>query len=164
MNKKNKKRDNLDNPDNQLIELKKKIDELETGWQRTQADFANYQKRSEEQKLNIIAAANTDLMLRLTPVLDNFRRAFTHASDDKDPIFLGVKQIEKQLEDILTGEGLKKIEAASGTKFDPNLHEAISFEPNEKVKADHIIAELESGWMFRDKVLKPTKVRVSKGK
>jgi len=87
MNKKNKKRDNLDNPDNQLIELKKKIDELETGWQRTQADFANYQKRSEEQKLNIIAAANTDLMLRLTPVLDNFRRAFTHASDDKDPFF-----------------------------------------------------------------------------
>lgn len=147
-----------------IEELEKKVQELENGWKRTAADFDNYQKRSEEQKLNIIASANTDLMLRLTPVLDNFRRAFEHAKDDQDPMFLGVKQIEKQLEDILTAEGLEKIKADTGTKFDHNLHEAISCEENSKIKADHIISELESGWMFRDKVLKPAKVRVSKGK
>lgn len=146
-----------------IKELEKKIKELESGWKRTQADFDNYQKRSEEQKLNIIAAANTDLMLKITPVLDNFRRAFEHAKDDKDPIFLGVKQIEKQLEDILIAEGLEKIKAEIGMKFDPNLHEAISFEENNKVKTDHIIAEIESGWQFNGKVLKPAKVRVSKG-
>ena len=141
-----------------------KILELENTIKRLAADFDNYRKRSEEQKLNIIVSANTDLMLKITPVLDNFKRAFEHAKDDKDPMFLGVKQIEKQLEDILIAEGLEKIKAEAGTKFDHNLHEAISFEQNNKIKADHIIAELESGWMFNGKVLKPAKVRVSKGK
>ena len=73
-----------------------------------------------------------------------------------------LKQIEKQLEDILTTEGLKKIET-QGQKFDPTKHEAISYEKNE-LPADQIIAEIESGWSFRNKVLKAAKVRVSSGK
>lgn len=155
-----KKKNEQDNSNSQIEKLKQKISELELGWKRTQADFDNYQKRSEEQKLNIISAANTDLMLEIVPVLDNFRRAFSHAKAD-DQFAIGIKQIEKQLEDILVKEGLKKIETTG--KFDPNLHEAISYEEN-ALPADEIIAEAESGWQFNDKVLKPAKVRVSKGK
>jgi len=145
--------------------LEAKILELESGWKRTQADFDNYRKRSEEQKLNIISNANANLMLEIVPVLDNFRRAFSHAPNSpagEDNFTLGVKQIEKQLEDILTAEGLKKIETLD-QKFDPLKHEAISYEEN-ILPADQIIAEIESGWSFDDKVLKPAKVRVSKGK
>ena len=145
---------------NNKKELEEKILEIQNGWQRTQADFDSYQKRSEEQKLNIITSANTDLMLKITPVLDNFRRAFLHAPDDE--FARGIKQIEKQLEEILTTEGLKKIETQN-QKFDPEKHEAISYEKN-KLPADQIIAEIESGWIFNDKVLKAAKVRVSSGK
>ena len=139
-----------------------KIKDLEQSLLRAQADFDNYRKRTEAQKLEMVNFAKADFMAKITPVLDNFRRAFSHL-DINDPKIAGVKQIEKQLEDILTAEGLEKIPAESGTKFDPNIHEAISFEEN-KIKPDHIISELESGWMFNGKVLKPAKVRVSKGK
>ena len=140
-----------------------KVKELEDGWKRTQADFDNYRKRTEEQKLEMIELSKADFMTKITPVLDNFRRAFSHL-DINDPKIAGVKQIEKQLEDILKAEGLEKIDAQTGTKFDHNLHEAISFEINDKIPSDHIIAELESGWTYRGRVIKPAKVRVSKGK
>jgi molecular chaperone GrpE len=142
--------------------LTKKIRELEDGWKRTQADFENFRKRTEEQRGEILNLMKADFLTKITPVLDNFRRAFEHAPNDE--FTRGVKQIEKQLEDILTAEGLEKIPAEPGGKFDCNLHEAISCEPNKKIPADHIIAVTESGWKFGDRVLKPSKVRVSKGK
>jgi molecular chaperone GrpE len=139
-----------------------KIKELEEGWKRTQADFENYKKRSEEQRGEVLNLMKADFLSKITPVLDNFRRAFAHAPNDD--FARGVKHIEKQLEDILVSEGLQKIPAEAGMVFNPELHEAITHEPNKKIPADHIIAELESGWMFSDKVIKPAKVRVSKGK
>ena len=145
-----------------IDKTKLKIKELEEGWKRTQADFENYRKRTEEQRGEILMMIKANFLSKITPVLDNFRRAFEHSPDDE--FARGVKQIEKQLEDILTSEGLKKIPAEAGMKFNPELHEAISCEENSKIPADHIITETESGWMFEGKVIKPTKVRVSKGK
>ena len=143
-------------------DLPNKIKELEDGWKRTQADFENYKKRSESMRGEVLNMMKADFLAKITPVLDNFRRAFAHAPDDE--FARGIKHIEKQLEDILLSEGLQKIPATAGTKFDPNLHEAISCEENHKIPGDHIIAETESGWMFDGKVIKPAKVRVSKGK
>lgn len=139
-----------------------KIKELEEGWKRTQADFDNYKKRAEENRGEILNFLKADFLTKITPVLDNFRRAFEHSPNDD--FASGVKQIEKQLEDILISEGLEKIPANPGDKFDCNLHEAISCEPNDSITTDCIIAETESGWKFGDRVIKPTKVRVSKGK
>lgn len=143
-------------------ELQIKIKELEEGWKRTQADFDNYRKRQEENRGEVLTLIKADFLSKITPVLDNFRRAFEHSPDDN--FAQGIKQIEKQLEDILISQGLEKIPANSGDKFDCNLHEAISCEENKKIPADHIIAEVESGWMFNNRVIKPAKVRVSKGK
>lgn len=151
-----------DNLDNQIIKLKDEIKELKLGWQRTQADFDNFRKKSEDEKLENMAFAKAEFMTKLTPVLDNFYRAFSHAKTN-DPTVQGFLQIQKQLEDILTSEGLQKISSSAGTKFDPNFHEAISYEEN-ALPEDSIIAEMESGWMFNNKVLKPAKVRVSRGK
>jgi len=151
--------------DHHIIELQKQIDDLKRGWQRTQADFENYQKRVENDRLENLAFTKAEFVLRLTPVLDNFQRAFSlapHHKTDRDWVS-GIKQIEKQLEDILSDEGSKRIETGKGTKFDPNFHEAISYEESD-LPVDEIIAELESGWQFNDKVIKPAKVRVSKGK
>ena len=154
----------------------RRIKELEEGWKRTQADFENYRKRVEAEHGEVLNLIKVDFLAKITPVLDNFRRAFAHAparhasqlagvaGRPDDDFARGVKQIEKQLEDILTAEGLQKIPANTGDKFDCNLHEAISCEQNKKIPLDHIIAETESGWMFDDKVIKPAKVRVSRGK
>ena len=145
-------------------ELEKQIKELKKGWQRTQADFDNYRKKIESEKLENLAFAKAEFMAKLTPVLDNFQRAFEHAPHHKtnSKWISGVKQIEKQLEDILNIEGLKKILANPGDKFDPNFHEAISYEEN-TLPCDSIIGELESGWIFEDRVIKPAKVRISRG-
>ena len=145
-----------------IDKTKQKIEELEEGWKRTQADFENYRKRTEEQQGKILMMIKADFLAKITPVLDNFRRAFEHSPDDE--FARGVRQIGKQLEDILISEGLQKLPAEAGMKFNPEFHEAISCEPNRKMPADHIIAEIESGWIFEDKVIKPAKVRVSKGK
>jgi molecular chaperone GrpE len=145
----------------EIEDLQNKISSLEEGWRRTQADFDNYRKRTETQKLEMIDFAKADFMAQITPVLDNFRRAFEHL-DISDPKIAGIKQIEKQLEDILSNEGLKKIDTTG--EFNPNLHEAISYENNADIPTDHIIAEAESGWEFGERIIKPAKVRVSKGK
>lgn len=144
-----------------INEAELKIKELETGWQRCQADFENFRKRIESQKFEMVNLAKADFMAKMTPVLDNFSRAFEHL-DINDSTISGLKQIEKQLEDILKNEGLEKINASG--EFDPNFHEAISYEQNADIPADHIIAEAQSGWKFGEKVIKPAKVRVSKGK
>jgi molecular chaperone GrpE len=141
-------------------ELEDKIKEMENGWQRCQADFDNYRRRTEEQKSAIADFIKTELLTKLAPVLDNFRRAFEHL-DITDPKIMGLKMTEKQLEDILKSEGLERIETQG--QFDPILHEAISHEES-AVPADDIIEEIESGRKFGDKVIKPAKVRVSKGK
>lgn len=156
-----KKQNQKDNLTNQTIESDQKTKELEEALQRSLADFDNYRKRTEAQKLEMVNFAKAEYMAKITPVLDNFGRAFEHL-DVTDPKIAGIKLVEKQLEDILASEGLKKIEATG--EFNPNLHEAISYEENAKIPADHIIAELESGWEFDTKVIKPAKVRVSKGK
>ena len=155
MSKKHQK-DNLESEDNQVAQIK----ELQVGWQRCQADFENYRKRTESQKQEMIELAKADFVAKITPVLDNFSRAFEHL-DVNDPKISGVKQIEKQLEEILLNEGLEKINATG--EFNPALHEAISYEENE-TPIDNIIAEVESGWKFGNKIIKPAKVRVSKGK
>lgn len=143
----------------------KKIKELEKGWQRTQADFENFRKKVESEKLANLAYAKAEFASKITPVLDNFQLAFKNSAGLKnDPQWVeGVKQIKIQLEDILTEEGLKKISAQRGEKFDPQYHEAISFELN-NLAEDLIIDEVESGWMFEEKIIKPAKVRVSQGK
>lgn len=145
-----------------INQFEDEIEKLKTGWQRTQADFENYRNKNEAERAEILSLMKADFIARITPVLDNFRRALIHAANDD--FSRGIKQIEKQLEDILSKEGLEKIPANPGDKFDCNLHEAISCEPNKDIPLDHIIAEVESGWLFEDKVIKPAKVRVSKGK
>lgn len=109
-----------------------------------------------------MAYAKAEFMTKLTPVLDNFYRAFSQIKKNSE-MTNGFRQIQKQLEDILKNEGLEKIPSDAGTKFDPNFHEAISYEQNSKPK-DTIIDTYESGWQFQGKVLKPAKVRVSRGK
>lgn len=144
---------------------------------RLASEYANFQKRVETEKDALRKHASRDLLEKLFPIFDNFYRASTHAPEvsledlpnltegDYQKIFnyfSGLRLIERQLEQVLGEAGLKRI-ATADQPFDHNLHEAISHEPSIEVPADHIIAEIEAGWTIDDTVIKPAKVRVSKG-
>src|SRR3989344_2073039 len=160
-----------------LTHLEKELAAEHEAKLRLAAELVNMQKRAETEKSNLMKHATASLLERLVPVLDNFYRASTHApevsledlptltEEDYKKIFTyfsGIRMIEKQLEQVLGEVGLKRI-VTDDQVFDHNLHEAISHEPSIEIPADHIIAEVEAGWLVDGTVIKPAKVRVSKG-
>jgi molecular chaperone GrpE len=142
---------------------------------RLAAELDNTRKRFDSEREMIADRSRSEVIAKLFPIFDNFYRASTHApavSGDLSKIseedlkkiinyVSGLQQIEKQLEAALSEMGLQRIQA-KGAEFDPELHEAISHEDSE-ITADHIIDEVEAGWLLNGKVLRPAKVRVSKG-
>lgn len=150
--------------DNKIRELEAKIQELTAGWQRTQADFDNFRKRTEEEKQHFIHFANVNLITDLLPVLDNFQRSTEHIPNDiqNNNWVQGMKLVEKQLEDILTQSGLKKIAVKIGDQFNPQLHEAISCEKSAKMAENQILEIVLNGYTLSNKVIRPVKVKVCK--
>jgi len=161
--KKIKEVKNNESLDQKIVELEQQIGELTLGWQRTQADFQNFRRQSEEDRKKLLKTANANLLLEILPVLDNFQLAAKHvpAEIDSNNWVVGIKQIERQLETILSGEGLNRIETV-GSQFDPNLHEAIEHIPSE-LPAGTITEEVSAGYAFDGMVLRPAKVKVSAG-
>ncbi|MEI8143345.1 MAG: nucleotide exchange factor GrpE [Candidatus Berkelbacteria bacterium] len=149
--------------DKQAEELQQKIGELTAGWQRAQADFANFKRQAEMDRAKTIKFANLDLIMSLLPVLDNFQLAAKHVPENlaNDNWVIGVRQIEKQLETVLAEEGLQKIESL-GQQFDHNLHEAVEHIPSEKPEGE-IVEEISAGYRYNDIIVRPAKVKVSNG-
>lgn len=140
-----------------------KAEEYLTGWRRTQADFENYRKRTEEAKADWMKLAAADSLLKVAPILDDFRRAFEHIPFEAQdsPWVAGVRQVEKHLRATLTAGGLEPIESTG--VFDPNLHEAIAYEDHPELPEGTIIGIVETGWKLGDRIIKPARVRVSRG-
>lgn len=131
---------------------------------RAVADLENYRKRTLKEKDEIISLAKEYLVLKLVDVLDNFDRAVAAAktSADFDSFHRGVELICKQLTQILEREGLKAY-SAKGEKFDPQRHEAILTVETDNFPPDTVVDEISKGYIFRDKVVRPALVTVSKG-
>jgi molecular chaperone GrpE len=131
---------------------------------RSQADFENYKKRSAREKDDAIKYANSSLLERLLPIVDNFELGLAAARDEGEasPVFSGMSLVLKQLNDFLVDNGLQPIDAV-GQKFDPNLHEAIAHEPSEQAPEGSIIRQTRRGYRYKDRLLRPTSVVVSKG-
>ena len=131
------------------------------GWQRAQADFINYKRRSEQEKEESVNFANSLLMLNLLPILDDLERAFASIPTRLAKLSWvdGVKLIERKLRATLEAQGLSPIKAL-GEPFDPNLHEATR---QDKGKEGLVIGEVQKGYKFRDRVIRPSKVVVGNG-
>lgn len=146
---------------------KTKAEEYLAGWQRAQADLTNSRKRGEEERNAFIKYANTDILLQLLPVLDNFKRAAVHSPETEDQVIKnwadGVKAIEKQFEMIMQNNGISQIAVNTGDNFDPNIHDALVSEESDQ-PSDTIVQEIEPGYMLNGRVLRAPKVKVSKGK
>jgi molecular chaperone GrpE len=141
-------------------DIKKDFEDLKDTLQRTHADFQNYRKRSEEEKSRFIKLSNEQLIKKILPVLDNFELALKHNTEDNE-FSKGMALIYDQLLEVLLEEGLEKINATG--KFNPNFHEAVMVEETEKEQGI-ILEELQKGYKIGDRVLRSSKVKISKQK
>ena len=140
-----------------------KLVELTADLQRVQADFMNYRRRTEEEKVRIAQAGKEQAVIALLPVLDNIERAIAHEpADIKDHQWVkGVSAIASQLESQLETIGLRKI-GVVGEVFDPNLHEAVSMGDGDG-DTEVIAAVLQTGYQFDDTIIRPAMVQVKRG-
>lgn len=151
-------------PEDEVANLQSDLDRFRDLAMRTQADFENYKKRCAREKDDAIKYANTSLLDKLVPIIDNFELGLAAAKGEgeQSPIYSGMNLVLKQLNDFLIDNGLQPIEAV-GQKFDPNLHEAIAHEPNDNVPDHVVIRQTRRGYKFRDRLLRPAAVVVSSG-
>ena len=149
-----------------ILELKKKAVERDTYLDqllRTKAEFMNYQKRMVKESESTSQFAVQSLILDFLPELHNFDRALKLAdsSKDIDKFVEGIKLIEEQLFKVLGKYGVDPIET-DGKPFDPNLHEAVMEEENNEMPHHTIIDEFQRGFLLKERVIRPSKVKVSK--
>jgi len=139
--------------------------ELEDRLLRLAAEYDNYRKRTAKEFEYLVKNANQNVILKLLDTLDNFERALDSAktSNDYQNFRKGVELIYTHMKDILNKEGLKEIEAL-GKPFDPNFHEAVTQAESEEHEEGIVMNEISKGYMLNDKLLRASKVVVSKGK
>ncbi len=144
-----------------LGEARQKVEEYLDGWKRTQADFINLKRRTEQEKLEMGRYASNQLILSLLPVLDDFERAFGNIMPEmaKMDWAAGIRLIESKLRDTLKTQGLSQIEAV-GQPFDPSLHEAVMRGQGEE---GVVVQELRRGYRIHDRVIRPSQVVVGSG-
>jgi molecular chaperone GrpE len=131
---------------------------------RTQADFDNYRKRVARERDEAVKFANSGLLERLLPVVDNFELGLDAAKKggDTQAILDGINMVLRQIQDFLSDSGVQSIDAV-GEKFDPNLHEAVAQEASAEVEEGHVIRQLRRGYKLKDRLLRPATVMISKG-
>lgn len=152
----------LEDLKHRLAESEAKVAEYLDGWQRTQAEFANYKKRLERDNETTYVLMKGDVIRKFLPVLDDLERALKSKPRDENAEAWagGIELIIRKMQAILEAEGVKRIEA-EGTAFDPNLHEAISHEPSDGMQSGHVIAVVQNGYTLGERVIRPAQVRVA---
>ena len=143
-----------------LAEAEARAAEYLYGWQRAQAEFANYKRRLERDNAAFREIARGDVIKRFLPVVDDLERALANRPSDEHAWVGGIELVYRKLLAILESEELKRIEA-EGKAFDPNLHEAISQEHNEDFESGQVISVVQQGYMLGDRVIRHAHVRVA---
>lgn len=151
----------VENLKKQLHEAEETVNELKDRMLRVQADFENFRKRTQREKLGISQNAREDVIEKLLPVLDNLDLAIDHSSTENMEAFKkGVELVQKQLIDTLGSEGLEMI-PTDGTVFDPNIHHGVAVENNPDIEDQHITETFQKGYSLKGKVLRPAMVKVN---
>lgn len=130
---------------------------------RKAAEFENYKKRTSEEYIRLINSANEELIIKLLPVLDDIERFLKNYSENINAGDLkkGIDMIFGKLNNILKNQGLTEIEVKD-TPFDPELHDAMMTVEKEGIEPNFVVEEYEKGYKLNDKVIRHSKVIVSK--
>lgn len=144
----------------ELQKLKAERDSLLDRLARAQAEFENARRRAAKEQQEFRDYAAADLIKALLPVIDSFERALQAKSEPGD-FRGGVELIYKQLQDAMAKQGVRPI-AAKGEPFDSRYHEAIEMVETSDVPDHQVIEELQRGYTYKDRLLRPAMVKVAK--
>lgn len=147
-----------------IEELESKIKELEDRNLRQSAEFANYKRRREEETSRMLKYSNEEIVKELLPIIDNFERAIgmddDNLEDEVSKFLSGFKMIYCNFNSVLEHHGVTEIEALN-KEFDPNIHQAVMTEARDGVNPGIVIEVLQKGYRLKDKVIRPSMVKVS---
>ena len=141
-----------------IVELEREKEEYLQSYLRLRADFENYKRRTRQEMLQAAMGGKEELLAKMLPVLDNLDLALGNTGD-LEQWRTGIEMIFRQFFEVLVQEGLKPIPAV-GEEFDPNLHEAMLREPSAEPE-NTILEELKKGYLFGEKTLRPSLVKVA---
>jgi molecular chaperone GrpE len=145
----------------ELEKIKKERDEYKDKYIRKLAEFDNYRKRIEKEREEYYCYPTADVIRLLLPVIDSFECAMNlECKLEESHIKEGMELIYKQMMNILQSLGLETI-SALGEQFDPNIHQAVAREDTKEYKNNEVIEEMQKGYTFRDKLLRPAIVKVA---
>lgn len=142
-------------PEVELAEMKDK-------YLRLYAEFENYKKRMQRDKEELVKYCNESILYEILPVIDNLEMALSHATDDvSGGLVKGVEITLREFQRVMEKFGLVPI-SAKGEPFDPSVHHAMSQVVRSDVEDKTVVEEYRKGYMFGEKVLRPSLVAVSK--
>ncbi len=153
----------LEESNRALEEAIRKSEEYLDLLRRARADFANYKRRTDEERQEQAQNVRAETLLKILPILDDFQRAIQ--SPPTDPSVRdwvqGVLLIERKLRAVLEAEGLQKI-AAEGGQFNPWEHEAVGYQASPELEDGRILAVVRDGYRLGDRVIRPAQVIVAR--
>jgi molecular chaperone GrpE len=143
--------------------VQQKADEYLAGLQRERAEFANYRRRTTEEREQMLGLAGEDLIRKVLALADDFDRAIeARPAEITDNAWVeGVAAIDRKLRALLESEGVTQVDASPGRPFDPREHEAIASVPGTNRKDGEIVEEIRRGYRLRDRVVRPALVAVA---
>lgn len=145
----------------QIKALTEEKDAIQERLLRLQAEYENYKRRTEKERIAERQYKAQDLATELLPVLDNFERALqTEVNEENKSFKDGIQMVYDQLTKALESQGVEPIDALH-EQFDPNLHHAVMQTSEADVDKNVVVEELQKGYILKDKVIRPTMVKVN---
>jgi molecular chaperone GrpE len=145
----------------EIVELRKDRDGLHDRLLRQAAEFDNYRKRVERDRRESAQFAAVDLVQDLLPVIDDFERALQIEAPGAESYRQGLEIIHRALMEMLRKRGVTPIEAV-GTNFDPQVHQAVSYEEAPDRRDGEVMEQFTRGYRLGDKLIRPAMVKVAK--
>ncbi len=140
--------------------LKSELNHEHDMYLRALADFDNYRRRVERDRVSAARRSQRDILLSLVELLDGFDRALLHMNDVPAPALEGIQAIHRQLMGLLEAQGVTPF-TAEGEAFDPELHEAVGSERSDQHAPGTVIEDVRRGYRWGDELLRPARVRVA---
>lgn len=146
----------------QCEKSQKEAEEYKDRLLRLQADFENFKKRTQKEKESLVTYASENLVTEILPSLDSFDRALeVEVDENSKALYEGVEMVYNQLIDVLKKNGLEEVDCLN-KKFDHNCHHAVVQQESDDHEEDTVIQVLGKGYKYKDKVIRPSMVMVSK--
>jgi len=145
-----------------IAELEAQLKEWQDKLLRKAAEFENYKRRTENDQFNLINYAAESFIIKLLQVVDDFERSMEHIDDidNNKAVKEGIKLVYEKLLKLLNEQGVKKMQTR-GEPFNVDFHDALMQRKDDSVPPHTVLEEVESGYLYRDKVIRHAKVIVS---